>query len=69
MERMTARSWALSLPRSPPMAWGLSWSSMASSGVYRWPKDDAIRQALTAIQTAPAAADLVRLVLCYAPAW
>lgn len=36
---------------------------LISSGVYRWPKDDAIRQALTGIQTAPAAVDLVRLVL------
>lgn len=36
---------------------------LISSGVYRWPKDDAIRQALAGIQTASAAVDLVRLVL------
>jgi O-acetyl-ADP-ribose deacetylase len=36
---------------------------LISAGVYRWPKDDAVRQALTAIRAAPATVDVVRLVL------
>lgn len=36
---------------------------LISSGVYRWPKHDAVRQALTAVQTAAVSVDLVRLVL------
>jgi O-acetyl-ADP-ribose deacetylase (regulator of RNase III) len=36
---------------------------LISSGVYRWPKHDAVRQALTAVQTATVSVDLVRLVL------
>jgi O-acetyl-ADP-ribose deacetylase (regulator of RNase III) len=36
---------------------------LISSGVYRWPKDDAVLQALTALRTAPPVIELVRLVL------
>jgi O-acetyl-ADP-ribose deacetylase (regulator of RNase III) len=36
---------------------------LISSGVYRWPKDDAVRQALTAIRASPAPIDQIRLVL------
>jgi O-acetyl-ADP-ribose deacetylase (regulator of RNase III) len=36
---------------------------LISSGVYRWPKEDAAVQALTALQTPPPAIELVRLVL------
>ena len=36
---------------------------LISSGVYRWPKEDAVAQALTALHTEPATVDLVRLVL------
>jgi len=36
---------------------------LISSGIYRWPKPDAIRQALTTIQTHPAQIGQVRLVL------
>lgn len=36
---------------------------LISSGVYRWPKDDAVVQALTALTHAPTTVDLVRLVL------
>src|SRR4051812_4855090 len=36
---------------------------LISSGVYRWPKDDAARQALTAIRASNAPVSLVRLVL------
>lgn len=36
---------------------------LISSGVYRWPKEDAAIQALTALQTPPPAVELVRLVL------
>ncbi|XVU21898.1 O-acetyl-ADP-ribose deacetylase [Actinoplanes sp. CA-054009] len=36
---------------------------LISSGVYRWPKEDAIAQALTAIESSTAPIDLVRLVL------
>ena len=36
---------------------------LISAGVYRWPKDDAARQALTAIRASNAPLDLVRLVL------
>ena len=34
-----------------------------SAGVYRWPKDDAVAQALTVLTGAPTPVDLVRLVL------
>jgi O-acetyl-ADP-ribose deacetylase (regulator of RNase III) len=36
---------------------------LISSGVYRWPKEDAAVQAMTALQTPPPAIELVRLVL------
>ncbi|MEU5725919.1 O-acetyl-ADP-ribose deacetylase [Micromonospora sp. NPDC047738] len=36
---------------------------LISSGVYRWPKQDAVIQALTALQASPQAIELVRLVL------
>jgi hypothetical protein len=36
---------------------------LISSGVYRWPKEDAVAQALTALQTPPPAIERVRLVL------
>ena len=36
---------------------------LISSGVYRWPKEDAVKQALTAMHTAPPGIELVRLVL------
>jgi O-acetyl-ADP-ribose deacetylase (regulator of RNase III) len=36
---------------------------LISSGIYRWPKQDAAAQALTALQTAPPTVELVRLVL------
>ncbi|WP_433087552.1 macro domain-containing protein [Dactylosporangium sp. CA-052675] len=36
---------------------------LISSGVYRWPKEDAVIQALTAWQTPPPAIERVRLVL------
>jgi O-acetyl-ADP-ribose deacetylase (regulator of RNase III) len=36
---------------------------LISSGIYRWPKDDAVAQALTALQEAATAVELVRLVL------
>jgi O-acetyl-ADP-ribose deacetylase (regulator of RNase III) len=36
---------------------------LISSGIYRWPKDDAIRQALAAIRASAAPLDRVRLVL------
>ncbi|WP_238013432.1 O-acetyl-ADP-ribose deacetylase [Dactylosporangium sp. AC04546] len=36
---------------------------LISSGVYRWPKEDAVTQALTALQTPPPTIELVRLVL------
>ncbi|GAA1804755.1 O-acetyl-ADP-ribose deacetylase [Planosporangium flavigriseum] len=36
---------------------------LISAGVYRWPKRDAVVQALDAIRTAPAGVDEVRLVL------
>ncbi|MET0426218.1 MAG: O-acetyl-ADP-ribose deacetylase [Actinoplanes sp.] len=49
------------------VATGLGARSVAfpliSAGVYRWPKDDAVRQALTAVRAAPATVDVVRLVL------
>jgi O-acetyl-ADP-ribose deacetylase (regulator of RNase III) len=36
---------------------------LISSGVYRWPKEDAAAQALTALRTPPPGIDLARLVL------
>jgi O-acetyl-ADP-ribose deacetylase len=36
---------------------------LISSGVYRWPKDDAVAQALAGLHAEPASVDLVRLVL------
>lgn len=40
---------------------------LISSGVYRWPKDDAVRQAVVALRASPAQLDLVRLVVFDAP--
>jgi O-acetyl-ADP-ribose deacetylase len=49
------------------VAAGLGARSLAfpllSSGVYRWPKDDAVAQALAALAELPPGVDLVRLVL------
>ncbi|WP_127503298.1 O-acetyl-ADP-ribose deacetylase [Actinoplanes solisilvae] len=36
---------------------------LISSGIYRWPKDDAVAQAVTALQAEPTTVELVRLVL------
>lgn len=36
---------------------------LISSGVYRWPKDDAVAQALTALHAQPTTVEVVRLVL------
>ena len=36
---------------------------LISSGVYRWPKEDAVIQALTAMRTPPPGIELLRLVL------
>jgi O-acetyl-ADP-ribose deacetylase (regulator of RNase III) len=36
---------------------------LLSSGVYRWPKDDAVRQALAGLREPPDGIDLIRLVL------
>ena len=36
---------------------------LLSSGVYRWPKDDAVAQALAVLRDPPPGIDLVRLVL------
>jgi O-acetyl-ADP-ribose deacetylase len=36
---------------------------LISSGVYRWPKDDAVAQAYDALQASPHTVDVVRLVL------
>ena len=36
---------------------------LISSGVYRWPKDDAVVQALTALHAQPTTMEVVRLVL------
>jgi O-acetyl-ADP-ribose deacetylase len=36
---------------------------LISSGVYRWPKDDAVAQALTALRAEPTTVEVVRLVL------
>ncbi|MEH1016944.1 O-acetyl-ADP-ribose deacetylase [Micromonospora sp. CPCC 206060] len=35
---------------------------LISSGVYRWPKDDAVGQALTALHAEPTTVDVIRLV-------
>jgi O-acetyl-ADP-ribose deacetylase len=32
-------------------------------GVYRWPKDDAVTQALTALHAEPTTVEVIRLVL------
>lgn len=40
---------------------------LISAGVYRWPKDDAVRQALTVLQAADTAVEQVTLVLYDAP--
>src|SRR5689334_10947688 len=36
---------------------------LISSGIYRWPKEDAVAEALAAIESAPTAVETVRLVL------
>ena len=36
---------------------------LISSGVYRWPKEDAVAQALTALRAEPTTVEVVRLVL------
>jgi O-acetyl-ADP-ribose deacetylase (regulator of RNase III) len=36
---------------------------LISSGVYRWPKDDAVVQALTALHAEPTTMEVIRLVL------
>ena len=36
---------------------------LISSGEYRWPKDDAVAQALTALHAEPTTVEVVRLVL------
>jgi O-acetyl-ADP-ribose deacetylase (regulator of RNase III) len=36
---------------------------LISSGVYRWPKEDAIVQALTAMRAEPTTIEVARLVL------
>jgi O-acetyl-ADP-ribose deacetylase (regulator of RNase III) len=36
---------------------------LISSGIYRWPKDDAVAQALISLQNASGSVELVRLVL------
>ena len=35
---------------------------LISSGVYRWPKDDALVQELTALHAAPTTMEVIRLV-------
>jgi O-acetyl-ADP-ribose deacetylase (regulator of RNase III) len=55
------------------VAAGLGAGSIAfpliSSGVYRWPKDDAIAQALAALRAEPTTVELVRLVLFDEPTY
>ncbi|MEU4565007.1 O-acetyl-ADP-ribose deacetylase [Actinoplanes sp. NPDC023936] len=36
---------------------------LISSGVYRWPKDDAVAQALSALHAEPTTVEVIRLVL------
>jgi O-acetyl-ADP-ribose deacetylase (regulator of RNase III) len=36
---------------------------LISSGIYRWPKDAAVLQALTALNAEPTTVDVARLVL------
>jgi O-acetyl-ADP-ribose deacetylase (regulator of RNase III) len=36
---------------------------LISSGIYRWPKEDAVRQALTALRGEPGGVEVARLVL------
>ena len=52
---------------SSAVAAGLGAQSVAypliSAGIYRWPKDDAVAQALTALHAEPTTVELVRLVL------
>jgi O-acetyl-ADP-ribose deacetylase (regulator of RNase III) len=52
---------------SMAIAAGLGVRSLAfpliSSGIYRWPKQDAVRQALTALHSEPTTVEDVRLVL------
>jgi O-acetyl-ADP-ribose deacetylase (regulator of RNase III) len=42
---------------------------LISSGVYRWPKEDAVTQALTATRTPPPGIELLRLVLFDDDTW
>jgi O-acetyl-ADP-ribose deacetylase len=36
---------------------------LISAGIYRWPKDDAVRQALAGLHAEPTTVEVVRLVL------
>ncbi|WP_433383650.1 O-acetyl-ADP-ribose deacetylase [Actinoplanes sp. CA-142083] len=42
---------------------------LISSGVYRWPKEDAVVQALTALEASPATVEVARLVLFDEPTY